>query len=181
LRPAPHCRTPITSYSLKIKPETHFLNCSRTRIPTSLRAWSSRKDEGVFVRSRFDRRNDGHQPIRFLRRELAEKYPFVYEDMLAKELFPYLTFARDRKLAALVESVRKNGMVINDFIVAVNQQIPHEVKYLIRMEPEFRSRKRRSRSKRLLSRQALAVGSSPAPLDLQPGFVSGYLIQLTRR
>jgi transglutaminase-like putative cysteine protease len=26
LRPAVHCRTPITAYSLNIKPETHFIN-----------------------------------------------------------------------------------------------------------------------------------------------------------
>ena len=26
LRPAPHCQTPVLSYSLKIDPKTHFIN-----------------------------------------------------------------------------------------------------------------------------------------------------------
>ena len=26
LRPAPHCRTPVLSYSLRVRPEKHFLN-----------------------------------------------------------------------------------------------------------------------------------------------------------
>jgi transglutaminase-like putative cysteine protease len=26
LRPAPHCRTPVLSYSMKVKPGTHFIN-----------------------------------------------------------------------------------------------------------------------------------------------------------
>ena len=45
LRPAPHCRTPILSYSLEVQPEDHFI---RTLTRIFSRVWFFRSKRGVF-------------------------------------------------------------------------------------------------------------------------------------
>src|SRR5690606_8554955 len=91
LRPAPHCRTPVLSYSLKVHPEKHFVNwqqdphgnfLARFVFPERTRRLSVEVDV-VAEMTVFN-------PFDFFLEEAAEEVPFEYEPWLKKELLPFL-------------------------------------------------------------------------------------------
>jgi len=182
LRPAPHTRTPIESYSLKILPETHFINwqqdpfgnyLARIVFPEPVRHLSFEVDlvADMVVINPFD----------FFVEDYAEHYPFSYPDALRKELAPYLEITENGNLLKeWLRGVDRSRQQINDFLVSLNQRLQKDIAYSIRLEPGIQS------CEETLGK---ALGSCRDTgwllvqilrhLGLAARFVSGYLVQLT--
>ena len=95
LRPAPHSRTQVLSYSLSIAPEKHFINWqqdpfanwqARLVFPEPTRAFKVTVDLVVEMAV--------FNPFDFFLEPTAEKFPFEYSETQARELAPYLAPAR---------------------------------------------------------------------------------------
>ncbi len=182
LRPAPHGRTPVLSYSLKVEPEGHFLNWQQDAFAN----WQARvvfPDKVTEFKVTVDLVADMsiYNPFDFFIEDKAEYFPFTYSDELKEDLKPYLRHgSATPRLAAFIKAIPKEKMRTIDFIVELNRRVQEAVRYLIRLEPGVQTPE---------DTLTLASGSCRdsgwllvqifRQLGLAARFVSGYLIQLT--
>jgi uncharacterized protein (DUF2126 family)/transglutaminase-like putative cysteine protease len=182
LRPAPHCRTAIESYSFKILPDDHFINWQQDPFGNFLaRVVFNKPATELILDVELIARLEVFNPFDFFVEEYAEKFPFTYDTQLKKELIPYLETTESGPL--LMEWIEKNRVTkptrIVDFLVGINQQLWKDIAYSIRLEPGVQT------SEESLGRKLGSCRDSAwllvqilRHMGLAARFVSGYLVQL---
>src|SRR5580693_5293244 len=125
LRPAPHCRTPILSYSLKIRPENHFINWQQDPQANYLaRLVFPEPTREFFVEVDLVAEMGVFNPFDFFLQPYAEQCPFSYDAALARELRPYLeTETAGPRLSQFLAKVPRVKARTIDFLVGLNQSV----------------------------------------------------------
>ncbi len=181
LRPAPHVRANIQSYSMKIAPSDHFINwqqdpfgnfLAKVVFPKKVKEFKIEVDLLTEIRV--------FNPFDFFLEESAENFPLTYDKGLKEELAPYLEIKEnDAGLLAWIADANQKPQGIIDFLVGINQKLSQSLSYTVRLEPGVQS-----------CAETLAKGSASCRdmawfmcqalrhLGLATRFASGYLIQL---
>jgi len=181
LRPAPHCRTPILSYSLKVRPEKHFINWQQDPQSNFLaRLVFPEPTTDLFVEVDLSAELGIFNPFDFFLEPSAEQYPFFYDAVLARELRPYLEIEpAGPRLSELLGKVSRESVRTIDFLVALNQLVQSQVSYVVRMEPGVQTCEETLQLRAGSCRDsAWLLVVAMRHLGLAARFVSGYLIQL---
>lgn len=97
LRPAPHTRTPIEAYSLRIAPDDHFINWQQDAFGNFLaRVVFPNRTRQLSITVGLIADLKSVNPFDFFIEEWAEHIGFVYPPALAADLEPYLAGRRIR-------------------------------------------------------------------------------------
>jgi len=181
LRPAPHCRTPIESYSLKVTPDNHFINWQQDPFSNHLaRMVFSEKARKLIFDVEVIADMTVINPFDFFLDEQFEQFPFKYDKQLKKDLAPYLQITeKGPLLMKWLEQVNRSKQPTINFLVDLNIRLQNELSYLIRMDPGVQSCEETLTLKQGSCRDyAWLLVQILRHLGLAARFVSGYLVQL---
>jgi len=236
LRPAPHCRTKILSYSQRIGGGEHFVNWQQDPFAN----WNARlvfqdRMKELSVEVELVAEMAVYNPFDFFLEDSASHFPFAYDEVLQRDLAPFLEpcpptpkfaayfAAAKREILGHSETrghapgfdsfhrtdihhegghfpapgspyspaadsekglltaiaTKKEPIRTIDFLVAINQRLQHDIKYLIRLEAGVQSPE-----ETLIKASGSCRDSSWLLVQLlrhfglAARFVSGYLVQL---
>ncbi len=182
LRPAPHTRTPIHQYSIKVEPEDHYINWQQDPFGNYVgRYVFNSKTRQLVIEVDIVVDMVTINPFDFFVEESAKDFPFKYDRQLNKELTPYFECVESGPLLLKwIKKVPTEKKRIEDFLVELNLRLHQDLGYVVRMEPGVQTCE---------ETLELASGSCRDSawllvqilrhLGLAARFVSGYLVQLT--
>ncbi len=189
LRPAPHTRTPVLSYTLAVEPTPHFLNwqqdpqgnfLARVVFPERVREFAVTVDLIVDMAT--------INPFDFFLEPEAETWPFAYDPLLVHELQPYRATESPGGpddepagplLSAFLAETPPGPIRSVDMLVALNRRLRDRIAYIVRPEPGIWSVEETLLNARGSCRDsAWVLVQALRRLGFAARFVSGYLIQL---
>src|ERR1700733_14915733 len=181
LRPAPHCRTPILSYSLRVTPAGHLLNWQLDLHNNHVaRLLLADKTNEFLVEVDLVAELSPSNPFDFFLEPGVEDYPFKYAAELTKDLEPYLSVDRDApRLQTFLGKLSRETRGTISFLVDLNRMVRNEIDYVTRLDPGVQT------CEQTLEKRAGSCRDSAWLLvqilrhsGIAARFVSGYLIQL---
>jgi uncharacterized protein (DUF2126 family)/transglutaminase-like putative cysteine protease len=181
LRPTPHCRTPILSYSLEIIPAECILNWQLDPHANYLaRLLILNKTTEFAVNVNLVADLTPVNPFAFFLEPGFETFPLQYTPELSKDLEPYRsTSPAGPLLRGFLRGVSREPQGTVSFLVALNKRVRDEIGYEMRLEHGVQS------SEETLSLRTGSCRDSAwllveicRHLGFAARFVSGYLIQL---
>ncbi|WP_372937568.1 DUF2126 domain-containing protein [Seonamhaeicola sp.] len=181
LRPAPHSRTPIEAYSLKIKPEKHFLNWQQDPFGNYLaRLTFPEKTKELSIDVEIIADLHSINPFDFFVEKYAEEYPFKYLETTKKELLPYLEITDNGPLLKeFLKTIDYTPRKTIYFLIDINKKIYEHLKYNIRMDPGVQTCEETLSLKKGSCRDyAWLFVQTMRHLGFGARFVSGYIVQL---
>ncbi len=183
LRPAPHCKTKLLSYSLKVTPSDHFINWQQDPYNNYLaRVQFTEKIPEFKIEVGLVAEMSVYNPFDFF---LEPTYEEFHDRKMETDLEHQLAiyFNPIDKSEAFLEyrnSIRKDEKGTIDFLVYLNGKLQQDIGYTVRLEPGIQTPEQT-----LTKRTGSCRDSAWLLINLMRSFgfaarfVSGYLIQLT--
>jgi transglutaminase-like putative cysteine protease len=181
LRPAPHCRTPISSYALAVQPAQHAMHWQQDPFANWLGRFVFReKTAALLLAVDLEAEIAPVNPFDFFLEPYAESWPFAFPPDLREDLAPFLNAApAGPNLKELARSLPREPQNTLDFLVVLNRRLRHLIRYVTRLEDGMQTPEETlasgvgsCRDTAWLLVQVLRHAGLPAR------FVSGYLIEL---
>ena len=167
LRPAPHTRTPILSYSLKVTPANHFVNWQQDPQGNWLaRFVFPEKASELKIEVDFTAQMTVINPFDFFVEPYADSFPFAYTDDLKTELAPYLATIGARAAVCKISGGHSARGDEHGQFPGRSQRAScaTQVSYIIRMEPGIQTPEADAGiRRRIVPRLRVAVDPDAAP------------------
>ena len=182
LRTAPHSRTPIESYALKITPENHFFNWQQDPFGNyQARVIFPEKTKALSIAVEIVADLKTINPFDFFIEKSAEEYPFEYTDIVKKELTPYLEINdKGEQLDAFLNTIDYTPRKTIYFLIDLNRKIYEYLSYNIRLQPGVQTSEETLACKTGSCRDyAWLFVQVLRHLGFAARFVSGYIVQLS--